>query len=652
MKGVTTEVIAEVRQRAGIVEVISETVVLQKAGKEFKGRCPFHNEKSASFYVNPEKGIFKCFGCGEGGDVFAFLQKAKGTDFLDTVRDLANRYGIRLVESVEEKQHYDRRAQFFALNDATCNYFHQLLLDPADGATARRYLEGRGISEEIINRFKLGFAPNSWDGLLRYLNNTMKVSEATLEEAGLVRRRAESSGVYDLFRNRLMVPIMDDQGRVVAFGGRALGADEQVKYLNSPETPIYIKGQHLYGYNLAKDAIKAKDSVIVVEGYFDAISLHQYGFDNAVATLGTALTEQQAKMLVRYTDSKRVYLSFDSDQAGIKAVERGAETLNQIAEGVGIELRVIRIPGGKDPDECLRSEGGQEAFAKAMASAPPLIDYELRQALKDADTSTHTGRLEAAMRIVPILATIKNYMVRGEYIRLFAMEIGAKEDELSHSVREQIKQKTKQPFRQEGFGAGAAKQMRNRGTVATPGSGGLAGVLEAERNLLALLLTNREDYQQAYPVVMSVSFNVPAHKTLKDAFEGAGDNFATIQDLTDRIMDRAAPDKAAAAALIDVILKVEEFRKQQRPSDVVIKDSFARLIKERLELANRQMRTQLASPLPEGELIELQGKISTLRKLQDSDLPTADSLDVLNELAQRIDEVCSSPACGDPAGVV
>jgi DNA primase len=650
VKGVTTEVIAEVRQRAGIVEVISETVVLQKAGKEFKGRCPFHNEKSASFYVNPEKGIFKCFGCGEGGDVFAFLQKAKGTDFLDTVRDLANRYGIRLVESAEEKQHYDRRAQFFALNDAACNYFQQLLQDPADGATARRYLEGRGISEEIITRFKLGFAPNSWDGLLRYLNNTMKVSEATLEEAGLVRRRAESSGVYDLFRNRLMVPIMDDQGRVVAFGGRTLG-DDQVKYLNSPETPIYVKGQHLYGYNLAKEAIKAKDSVIVVEGYFDAISLHQYGFDNAVATLGTALTEQQAKMLVRYTESKRVYLSFDSDQAGVKAVERGAETLNQIAEGVGIELKVIRIPGGKDPDECLRSEGGQEAFARAMKAAPPLIDYELRLALKDADTTTHTGRLEAAMRIVPILAQIKNYMVRGEYIRMFAMEIGAKDDELTHSVSEHIRQRTKQPFRQENFGARAAKQMRNRGTVGTPGSGGLAGVLEAERNLLALLLTNREDYTQAFPVVMNVSFNVPAHKTLKEAFEGVGNQFATVQDLTDRVMDRAAPDKAAAAALIDVILKVEEFRKQQRPSDVVIKDSFARLIKERLELANRQMRAQLASPLPEDELIQLQGKISTLRKLQDSDLPTADSLEVLNDLALRIDEICGESAFGDSAGV-
>lgn len=644
MKGVTTEVIAEVRQRAGIVEVISETVVLKKAGKEYRGLCPFHNEKSGSFYVNPEKGIFKCFGCGEGGDVFAFLQKAKGTDFIDTVRDLANRYGVRLVESVEEKQHYDRRAQFFALNDAACGYFTQLLHDPIDGAAARRYLEGRGVTEEIIKRFKLGFAPNSWDGLLRYLNNTMKVSEATLEEAGLVRRRAESTGVYDLFRNRLMVPIMDDQGRVVAFGGRTLG-DDQVKYLNSPETPIYVKGQHLYGYNLAKEAIKTKDAVIVVEGYFDAISLHQYGFENAVATLGTALTEQQAKMLVRYTESKRVYLSFDSDQAGVKAVERGVETLNQIAEGVGIELKVIRIPGGKDPDECLRSDGGKEAFARAMETAPPLIDYELRQALKDADTTTHTGRLEAAMRIVPILAQIKNYMVRGEYIRLFAMEIGAKEDELSHSVREQIKQKTK-PFRQENFGAGATKHMRNRGTVGTPGSGGLAGVLEAERNLLALLLTNREDYTQAFPVVMDLTFNVPAHKVLKEAFQGVGDQFATVQDLTDRVMDRAAPDKAAAAALIDVILKVEEFRKQQRPSDVVIKDSFARLIKERLELANRQMRAQLASPLPESELIQLQGKISRLRKLQDSDLPTANSLADLNELALRIDEIF-----GENAGV-
>lgn len=643
MKGVTTEVIAEVRHRANILEVISETVVLKKAGKDYKGLCPFHNEKSGSFYVSPEKGFFKCFGCGEKGDVFAFLQKAKGTDFIETVRNLAGRYGVRLVETEQEKQHYDRRSQFFALNEAACSYFSQLLNDPTDGATARKYLEGRGISEEIAERFKLGFAPNSWDGLLRYLTTTMKASESTLEEAGLVRRRAESTGVYDLFRNRLMVPIMDDQGRVVAFGGRTLG-DDQVKYLNSPETPIYVKGQHLYGFNVAKEAIKSKDSVIVVEGYFDAISLHQFGFDNAVATLGTALTEQQAKMLVRYTESKRVYLSFDSDQAGIKAVTGGAETLNQIAEGVGLDLRVIRVPGGKDPDECLRAEGGKEAFTQAMNNAPPMIDYELRQALKDADTKTHTGRLEAAMKIVPILAQIKNPMMRTEYIRVFATEVGGKEDELTHLVRENAKARAKQSFRPDGFADGAAKMMKNKGTVSVPGSGQLAGVLDAERNLLALLLTSREDYQQAFPVVISVPFNVPAHRTIKDAFEGAGDNFATVEDLKTRIMDRVAPDAPAASALVEIIIKVDEFRKQDRPAEIVIKDSFARLIKEYLDLQNRQLRAKLASQLPEDELVDLQVKISELRKLQDSFLPNANSLDDLNELVVKIDAITGGVA--------
>lgn len=649
MKGISPEVTNEVRQRANIVEVISETVMLSKKGKEFTGRCPFHNEKTPSFYVNPDKGIFKCFGCGEGGDVFAFVQKAKGINFVDTVRELANRYGVRLIETVEEKQFYDRRAQFFNLYEAACNYYVQLLKDPTDGATARKYLEGRGITDEIVDRFKLGFAPNAWDGLLRYLTNSLKVSEATLEEAGLVRRRAEATGVYDLFRNRLMVPIMDDQGRVIAFGGRTLG-DDQVKYLNSPETPIYVKGQHLYGFNLAKESIKAKDGVVVVEGYFDAIALHQYGFDNAVATLGTALTEQQAKMLVRYTESRRVYLSFDSDAAGMKAVERGAETLNQIAEGVGLNLRVIRIPGGKDPDECLRSEGGQEAFQKAMAEAPPLVDYELREVLKDADTSSHIGRIDAASKIVPILAQINNPMVRGEYIRMFAMEVGAKEEELLPLVREHIRQKARQTYKQDNFGEKATKQMRNRGTVSTPGSGGLAGVLEAERNLLALLLSSREDYDLAYPVVEGISFHVPAHQVLKDAFVGVGDQFPTIADLTERVMDRAAPDPAAAAALVDIILKVEEFRKQQRPSDVVIKDSFARLIKERMELANRQMRGQLATQLPEDVLIELQKKIRALRGLQESALQNAGTLHDLFDLANRVDEtVGEMPDTGSSA---
>lgn len=636
---IPTEVIAEIRQRTNIVEIISETVVLKKAGKNYSGLCPFHGEKSPSFSVNAEKGFFKCFGCGEKGDVFAFQQKVTGKDFVDTVRDLASRCGVRLVESVEEKQFYDRRAQIYSLYEAAANYYQQLLKDPTEGAVARAYLEKRGITDEIIDTFRLGFAPQAWDGLLRYLQATMKVTEATLLEAGLVRSRAESSGVYDAFRNRLMVPISDDQGRVIAFGGRTMG-DDTPKYLNSTETPIYTKGNHLYAFNLAKESVKKMDSVIVVEGYFDAISLHQFGFDNAVATLGTALTEQQAKMLVRYTDSKRVYLSFDSDAAGIKAVESGVATLNSIADGIGLDVRVIRIPGGKDPDECLRSEGGQEAFAIAIAEAPPLIDYELREALKDANTDTHTGRIEASMRIVPILAGIKNPTVRGEYIRMYAMSVGSRDDELMHSVRDHLqKRPSMRGGGQERFNNAHKPSQRNRGTVTTPGSGGLAGVLDAERNLLALLLTSRDDYQQSAPVVFDLRFNVPAHEFLKQGFESLGDDFNSMQDLSDRMMNLAAPDKAAAAALIEIILKVEEFRKQGRPAEVVIKDSFGRLMKEKMELSIRQMRAEMVSSSSESEQIELTGRILALRRLQESDLMAAESLDEIYDLKRKLDEI-------------
>lgn len=636
MKGVTPEVIAEVRARAGILEVVSEVVVLKRAGKEHKGLCPFHQEKSPSFHVNPDKGIFKCFGCGEGGDVFAFVQKAKGLDFLDSVRELAHKYGIRLVETVEEKQHYDRRSTIINLYQLACDYYSRLLDDPQEGLTARRYLESRGIGDEIIQRFRLGYAPKAWDGLLAYLTRETKVSPGTLEEAGLVRRRADSTSCYDLFRDRLMIPICDDQGRVIAFGGRTMG-DDQPKYLNSPETPIYTKGQHLYAFHLSRDAIKEKDAVVVVEGYFDAITANRFGFTNTVATLGTALTEQQAKMLVRYTESKRVYLSFDSDQAGVRAVERGVETLNQIAEGVGIELRVIRVPGGKDPDECLRSEGGPDLFQKAVDNAPPLIDYQLEEALKDATTSTHTGRIDAARRIIPILAQIKNATVRGEYVRAWSMQIGSREDELLASVRQfRTERRLNIPARPQG---GSVKNAPSRSPLNVPGSGGLAGVIEAERNLLALMLTTKDDHDIAFKVVMQEEFLVPAHRRIKESFEGVAGNFTTIADLEQKMMDRVAPDKEAASALIEVVLKVEEIRKQNKPCEVVIKDSRARLLKERLELANRQLRALLNSSADEEELKALQGRILALRRLEERELPSASSLDELDELKAKIEEL-------------
>lgn len=772
LKGVTSEVIAEVRMRAGILEVISETVVLKRAGKDYKGLCPFHGEKTPSFHVNAEKGIFKCFGCGEGGDVFAFVQKTKGLDFIDSVRELARKYGVKLAESVEDRKEYDRRSQILMLYQQASEYYLRLLRDPVEGAFARKYLEDRGLSGETIEKFKLGYAPNSWDGLLRFLTEKTKVSAATLEEAGLVRRRQESSGHYDLFRNRLMIPICDSEGRVIAFGGRTLG-DDQVKYLNSPETPIYHKGLHLFGFNLAKEAIKSKDSVIVVEGYFDAITSHQFGFTNTVATLGTALTEQQSKLLVRYTESKRVYLSFDADAAGVRAVERGIEMLSQIAEGIGIELRVIAIPGGKDPDECLRSgPTGVTSFQAAIDKAALMVDYQLEQAVKGIDLHSRLGRIDAARKIVPILALIKNAVGRGEYIRLWAMKLQVREEEILADVgqyrranrmdreaysynnkqgqfrngqysqnqysqnqysqnqysqnkysqggyQRQYKQNAPEPelekdpflevgdavladdssmnsFRGEEFekevkvakSGAPPRQMRieppqytNSGpppfqpqsqqfggfkknnknfkkgkpekdiadeeTMPMPLSamgpamrrGPLSGSMEAERQLLALYLTSREDYDIAYAALAEERFLSPSHQEIKNAVYGVGTTFSTIEDLQYQLMDRLAPDPTATKSLVEVILKCEEFRKQKVPVQVVLKESRARLIKERLSLLITGARGQLSIEEDESRATQLQGRIKELSTLDSMVLPKIETLEELEDLKRKLDAI-------------
>ncbi len=638
----TSEVIAEVRSRASILEVVSEFVVLKRAGKEYKGLCPFHTEKTPSFHVNTEKAIYKCFGCGEGGDAFAFLQKVKGLDFIETVRDLAHKYNVPLVETNEERKDYDRRSAILAFYEKASQYYCQLLKDPKEGLIAREYLHARGVSEEIIEKFKLGYATTAWDGLLRFLTTSIKAAPETIEAAGLIRRRPDGTSYYDLFRHRLMIPICDDQGRVIAFGGRTLG-DDQVKYLNSPETPIYIKGQHLFGLNLAKEAIKEKDSVIVVEGYFDAITSYQYGFKNTVATLGTALTDQQAKLLVRYSDSKRVYLGFDADPAGVRATERGVETLNTIAEGVGIELRVITIPGGKDPDECLRSSGPL-AFQKAVDEAQLLIDYHLAQAMQLVNTTTHTGRIEAARKIVPILAQIKNAVGRGEYIRQWSLKIGLREEELLADVGQF---RRSQNFGLRNVGQNAPGGTTPFGSRMSPGSTKLvgprsqtikAGYIEAERQILALYLTSREDYAQAHEIFADEVLISPEHKRIKEAIHGIGTQFNTMDDLQCRLMDRLESDTQAKQALVEVILKVEELRKQKSSVETVLWDSRIRLLKERLDQETSGVRSLLASAKSETEQEELQSKIKQLT-VHKVTLANASSLNELGELKRKIDEI-------------
>jgi DNA primase len=628
---VPTDIIGDVRNRASIVDVVSDVVVLKHSGKTFKGCCPFHQEKTPSFHVYPDKGFFVCFGCGEKGDVFSFVQKARNINFGEALRELAHRYGVQIVESTEDRKEYDRRTLIMMLYQQANEYFRKLLADPEQGLIARDYLYKRGITDDIIEKFQIGYAPNTWDGLLTYLTNANKVTPDTLVEAGLVRHKAETNRYYDLFRHRLMIPIHDDQGRVIAFGGRTLG-DDQVKYINSPESPIYIKGEHLYAFHQAKDAIKQTDSVIVVEGYFDAIAAHQFGYTQTVATCGTALTERQAKLMIRYTDSKRVYLCFDADAAGVSAVTRGTTTITQIAEGVGIELRVIRVPGGKDPDECLRSTGsdaGPIGFAKALNEAQLLLDYRLESAIAQIDTKTHTGRIEASQRVVPILAEIKNAVGRGEYIRQWAMRLAIREEDLLSDVG-QFRRTNK-------LGAMPASQDHRQRVRALQKNAPKAGYIEAERNLLAFYLMSKEDHHSVHEALMDDRLVDPVHQRIKEAIEGVG-KFTTVDDFQYRLMDRLATDDEASSVLVDVILKVDEITKQNLPREVILKEARARILQEILNDGQNKLRALLPTAATEEEQTQLQSKIIQVMQLSQM-LRSAETEDQLADLRRRIDSL-------------
>jgi DNA primase len=605
LKGVNQDVIAEVRNRAKILDIVSEVVVLKRAGKDYKGLCPFHHEKSPSFFVNPDKGIFKCFGCGEGGDVFSFVQKTKGLDFIDSVRELAQKTGVQLIDSAEREREYDRRSNTLLLYQQAAEYYARLLSEDSQGAHALDYLKGRGIDSETIASFKLGYAPPAWDGLLRYLSQANHTSPETLVEAGLVRRKAESNHFYDLFRNRLIIPIQDEQGRVIAFGGRALG-DDPVKYLNSPETSIYTKGEHLFALHQATEEIRAQDAVIVVEGYFDAITAHRYGFKNTVATLGTALTERQGKLLVRSTERKRVYLCFDTDAAGEKAVGRGMETLSQIAEGIGIEMRVIRVPQGKDPDEFLRSQdshAGPAGFKKSVENAPLLIDYKLEKAAAGSDVSTHSGRIDAARFLVPILAGIKNAVGRGEYIRQWAMKLGIREEDLLIDVG--------QYRRRLHLGSEASATPRAPASKNAPKAGGS----EAELSLLALYLLSSEDYEYLRRKLGGERLCDPVFQRIKETLEAIG-KFGAAEDFWQNLQDRLASDGECSRRLWDLASKAEEIKKQKLPLSVILNDCESRLVREKLIRAMNALSLQIKQKPGEEEELKLSLKISQLTRLQ------------------------------------
>jgi DNA primase len=393
---VPDETIETVRLRSDIVHVISRYVQLKKKGKNYTGSCPFHDERTPSFTVTPEKQIFHCFGCNVGGDVFKFLMLKEHLSFFEALKTLAEQAGVALpsLDSPAAQERDVKRDRLRQVNNLAKDFFLNNLQHHEAAAAARQYLNGRGLTPEVLERFQAGFALPGWNSLLDYLVQKGCL-QREIAEAGLVSQ-AETGRHYDRFRNRVVFPIWDAAGRVVGFGGRVLD-DSLPKYLNTPETAFFSKGRTLYGLHLARQAIREKGYVIVVEGYMDVITAHQYGITNTVASLGTALTVEHGKSLMNY--SRNVVFAYDSDAAGVAAAIRGLDILLEL----GCEVRVVSIPDGKDPDDFLRRYGVQP-WEELIQRADSLIEYKLRHAVKKGNVKTIADKLEVMRQVFPSLA--------------------------------------------------------------------------------------------------------------------------------------------------------------------------------------------------------------------------------------------------------
>jgi DNA primase len=413
--------IEAVRERADLVDIVSEQVVLKKQGKDFVGLCPFHDDKSPSFSVSPSKQFYYCFSCGAGGNVFKFMMELGQRSFAEVVLDLARRYQVPVTtlepaQQQELQRKLSLREQLYEIVAIAAKFYEHALYQP-DGQQALAYLrEERQLSDQTIRHFLLGYAPPGWQTLYGYLVEQKRYPVTLVEQAGLIVPRQGGGGYYDRFRDRLMVPIHDSPNRLIGFGGRSLSPETQPKYLNSPETELFDKGKTLYGLDKAKAAIAQQDRAIVVEGYFDVIALHAAGITCAVAALGTALNQGQVKQLLRYSESKQIIFNFDADAAGVKAAERAIGEVAEMAYRGDVQLRILNIPDGKDADDYLRLHTAADYLALADG-APLWLDWQIAKLLRDRDLQQADQFQQASQAIVKLLSDIANADTRTHYIR-------------------------------------------------------------------------------------------------------------------------------------------------------------------------------------------------------------------------------------------
>ncbi len=414
------DTIEEVKAKVDIIDVVGEHVVLKKRGKDYLGTCPFHQEKSPSFSVSPTKQMYYCFGCQAGGNAINFMMELGKQSFTEVVLDLARRYQVP-VQTLEPEQRQElqrklsQREQLYEILAITASFYQHALNQP-QGEKALNYLKiDRAFSDETIQGFKLGYSPSGWETLSNYLIEQKRFSPQSIIAAGLIIPRKDETSYYDRFRDRLMIPILDLRGRVIGFGGRTL-SDEQPKYLNSPETELFDKGNTLYGLDRAKDSISKTDRAVVVEGYFDVIALHAVGITSAVAALGTALSSAQVKQLVKFTESKQIILNFDADKAGNIAAERAIGEVTELAYQGQLQLRILNLPTGKDADEFLKNNS-QADYISLLDNAPLWLDWQLEKAIAGQDLTQAEQYQAATQKIIRLLQNITDVTTRIHYLQ-------------------------------------------------------------------------------------------------------------------------------------------------------------------------------------------------------------------------------------------
>ena len=593
MARIPEDLIDSIRSQADIVDVVSDYVTLRRSGRNHMGLCPFHDEKTPSFSVNPEKQIFHCFGCGKGGNVFSFLMEHENVTFVEAVRHIARRLNITIPDTHQEREAGSEAESLARVTRFAARFFHDRLLNSDRDSIVRRYAERRGLSEETIKSFGLGYAPDSWNDLLSTAREK-GIGADWLVKAGLAKTGEQRT--YDAFRKRLIFPIQAPSGRVVGFGGRALSDEDQPKYLNSPESPIYRKSQVLYGLYQAREALRRQGQALVVEGYMDLLGLHEQGIQGVVALCGTALTREQARLLARY--GQQAYLVYDSDQAGVRATWRAIEPLVES----GLWTRVVRLPDDHDPDSYVR-EHGQDGFMKLVEQADSIADFmgyhANLQAAGDRDEVFRT--LAGLIRKTTNL--VHREMYREEAERRFPALQGLLASEL------------RRPSGPGGRGGpGSRAGPGGPGTVgrdrqASPAAAALDGDERVERDLVQLMLSDRTIAELVEGQLEPQDFKYPLYRRIvEQCLAGMGDGGS--YDLSG-LIDTIGDDEAARVITELINTSDSGVHLEQRARDHIV-----RIKQKRLKESMARLMDQIKQMETGGRSSELNDAMATYMELK------------------------------------